>query len=174
MGGQGEEVTVDLQTRPADHLYLFPGPPEAQVLDLVVDDLVGRVGGGKGELVKGGLKFGPSIKGPEVGRPMGRRVMTESEAQSGETESEAVTGETESGAESELKEVSKKRLKRLELLKAQDFSWAQRPAKINVKNMLNPNKILGCPNPIPGNRPGIPITVEGWGKGRSKLNEAPR
>ena len=173
LGGQGEEVMVDLQTRPADHLYLFPGPPEAQVLDLVVDDFVGRAGGGKGELVKDGPKFGPSLKGLEVSRPMGWRAMTESEAQAGKTESGAVNVETESGAESELKEVSKKRLNQLELLNGQDFLGDWKLVKINVKNTLNYKKLLGCLNPIPGDRLGIPITIKGWGKGRNKTNEAP-
>ena len=48
-----------------------------------------------------------------------------------------------------------------------------KPGACTQDTKLDPEKVLGYPNLIPDNRLGIPIILVGWGKGRSKPNEAP-
>ena len=168
--GWGEEVMDDFQT-PGDTRSLVPGPPEAQVPDLDVGDLVGRVGGLEGEQVRGGPKVGPSLGSPEVkGTESGAQATGRSESDR-RMESGAVTVMTESEAENELKEVSKTRLKQLDLfLNTQSF----RKDYKNYKNYKTRSQNeSGYPNLEPDNRPGIPIILTGRGKEKGK-NKVPR
>ena len=157
----------DFQT-PGDTRSLVPGPPEAQVPDLDVGDLVGRVGGLEGEQVRGGPKVGPSPGSPEVkGTESGAQATGRSES-GRRMESGAVTVMTESEAENELKEVSKTRLKQLDLfLNTQSFRKDYKNYKPRSQNES------GYPNLEPDNRPGIPIILTGRGKEKVK-NEVPR
>ena len=160
----------DFQT-PGDTRSLVPGPPEAQVPDLDVGDLVGRVGGLEGEQVRGGPKVGPSLGSPEVkGTESGAQATGRSESDR-RMESGAVTVMTESEAENELKEVSKTRLKQSDLfLNTQSF----RKDYKNYKNYKTRSQNeSGYPNLEPDNRPGIPIILTGRGKEKGK-NEVPR
>ena len=153
--------------------YLVPGPPEAQVPDLDVGGLVGRVGDLEGEQVRGGPKIGPSSGSPEV-KETESGAQTIGRLESGRRmESGAVTEMTESEAENELKEVSKKRLKQsnlfyiVEILDTQSF-------KRKYKNYKpKPQNESGFPDLKPDNRPGIPIIPVGRGKIKGK-NEVPR
>ena len=135
----------DFQT-PGDTRSLVPGPPEAQVPDLDVGDLVGRVGGLEGEQVRGGPKVGPSLGSPEVkGTESGAQATGRSESDR-RMESGAVTVMTESEAENELKEVSKTRLKQSDLFYTIDNLNTQSFRKDYKNYKPRPQNESGYPN----------------------------